>query len=260
MKGIAMKKLARILTMGGFGVLAAVATGAGAAQAAAPHGPAEHKAPAAHQIDWRGDDQIVGFYRTLPDCELAGNFGERVGNWDDHDCSIVRIGVRQGAWALRVASEDDWNRGGFGVPFRAIHGFPVRFRPVWPGVFRPGMPGPVFGHGGFGGPGFGHGGPGFGHGGPGFGHGGPGFGHEGPGFGHEGPGFGHGGPVFGHGGGGFGHGGPVIVHPGPVIVHAGPGAGQPGPGAGQAGPGAGHAGPGAGQAGPGAGQPGGPRH
>ena len=74
---------------------------------------------------------------------MAGQFGERAGHWDDHDCSPVRVGVRRGAWALSVDSDDDWNRVGFGVPFRAINGFPTRFRPVWPGQFRPGHHGPI---------------------------------------------------------------------------------------------------------------------
>ena len=156
-----MKKLTRILTMGGFGLLAALATGAGPANAATPSVTPEGKTVARH-VQWRMGDDIVGYYRNLRDCELAGQFGERAGNWDDHNCTIVRLGLRSGAWALQVASDDDWDRVGFGVPFRAIHGFPGRFRPVWPGVFRPGHPGPIgrpgpFGHGPFGHGPFGHG-------------------------------------------------------------------------------------------------------
>jgi hypothetical protein len=210
MKGIAMKKLTRILTMGGFGLLAAMATGAGPANAATASGTPEGKT-VAHHVQWRTGDDIVGYYRNLRDCELAGQFGERAGNWDDHNCSIVRIGLRSGAWALQVASDDDWDRVGFGVPFRAIHTFPGRFRPVWPGVFRPGP----------------------------FGHRGP-IGRPGP-FGH-GP-FGNRGPI-GRPGRDGGQPGPVVTQPGPVGGHTGPqgpGAGQTGPGAGQTGPG--HTGP-----------------
>ncbi|MCU7722230.1 hypothetical protein ODJ79_00725 [Actinoplanes sp. KI2] len=187
-----MKKLTRILTMGGFGLLAALATGAGPANAATANSVPESKSTNAHQIFWRDGEQIVGYYRTLGGCELAGNFGERVGNWDAHNCSPVRIGLRRGAWALQVASYDNWDRLGFGIPFRAINGFPIRFRPIWPGVCRPGVgfPGHGFPGHGFPGHGFpGHGGPG--HGGPGGpGHGGPGGpGHGGPGGpGHGGPG------------------------------------------------------------------------
>jgi hypothetical protein len=216
LKGIAMNKLTRALTMGGFGLLAALATGAGPAQAATTGSVPESKS-SAHHVEWRSGEQIVGYYRTLRGCELAGQFGERAGNWDDHNCSIIRLGFRRGAWALQVASYDDWDRGGFGVPFRAVHGFPSRFRPVWPGVFRPGHPGPVFGHPG----------PVFGHPGPVFGHPGPVVGHPGPVFGHPGPVAGHPGPVFGHPGPVAGHPGPVFGHPGPVAGHPGPVFGQP---------------------------------
>jgi len=65
MKGIAMKKLTRILTMGGFGLLAALATGAGPANAATAHSVPESKTTKAHQVIWRDGNQVVGFYRTL---------------------------------------------------------------------------------------------------------------------------------------------------------------------------------------------------
>jgi hypothetical protein len=141
-----MNKLTRILTMGGFGLLAALATGAGAAHASTPNGTPEAKSAVGH-TQWRDGDEVVGYYRTLQGCELAGQFGERAGDWDDHNCSITRIGVRSGAWALQVASDDDWNQLGFGVPFGDIGRFPSQFRPVWPGRFDHGRPG-QFGHGG----------------------------------------------------------------------------------------------------------------
>jgi hypothetical protein len=140
MKGITMNKLTRTMVMGGLGLLAALSTGAGPAQAATASSVPESKSLVG-QAQWRSGDDIVGFYQTPQACELAGQFGERSSNWDDHDCSYVRIGIRRGAWALRVASDDDWDRVGFGVPFRAIVAFPNRFRPVWPGQFRPGRPG-----------------------------------------------------------------------------------------------------------------------
>ena len=196
LKGIALKKLTRILTMGGFGLLAALATGAGPANASTPTATPESKT-VAHHVQWRADEDVVGYYRNLRDCELAGQFGERAGNWDDHNCSIVRIGPRNGAWALQVASDDDWDRVGFGVPFRAINGFPFRFRPVWAGEFRPGRPGP-FGHGPFGHGPVGHGPIGHGP----IGHGPVGHGPVGHGPVGHGP-VGHG-PV-GHGPVGHGH-------------------------------------------------------
>lgn len=148
-----MNKLTRIMTVGGFSLLAALATGAGSAQANAT----PESRPAAGHTQMQDADQVVGLYRTLRGCEMAGQFGERAGHWDDHDCSPVRVGVRRGAWALSVESDDNWNRFGFGVPFRAIHGFPTQFRPVWPGQFRPGQHGPIGrpGHGPIGRPGHG---------------------------------------------------------------------------------------------------------
>jgi hypothetical protein len=133
-----MNKLTRIMVMGGLGLLAALTAGAGPAQAAS--GVPESKSTVG-QAQWRDGDEIVGFYQTPQACELAGQFGERSNNWDDHDCSYERLGLRRGAWALRVTSDDDWDRLGFGVPFRAIVGFPNQFRPVWPGQFQPGHPG-----------------------------------------------------------------------------------------------------------------------
>jgi hypothetical protein len=142
-----MNKLTRILTMGGFGLLAALATGAGAAQAASPTAVPEAKAAAGHNVQWGAGDEVVGYYRTLQGCELAGQYGERAGDWDDHNCSITRIGVRSGAWALQVSSDDDWNQLGFGVPFGDVGHFPGQFRPVWAGQWNHGRPG-QFGHGG----------------------------------------------------------------------------------------------------------------
>jgi hypothetical protein len=166
MKGIAMKNLTRILTMGGFGLLAALTTGAGAAQAATTTSAAPESKTVAKQVQWRSGVDVVGYYRNLRGCELAGQFGERAGDWDDHNCTPIRIGVRRGAWALQVASDDDWDRVGFGVPFRAIGHFPGQFRPVWAGEFRGGHRG--HGHGGSNHHGGGHGGGG--HHGGGHGH------------------------------------------------------------------------------------------
>ena len=129
-------KLTRIMTMGGFGLLTALA-GAGTAQAATVN-PSPESKPAARHAQWQDGDRVVGFYRTLRGCALAGRFGERAGHWDEYDCTPVRIGLRRGAWALSVESDNDWNRSGFGVPFRAINRFPTQYRPVWPGQFRPG--------------------------------------------------------------------------------------------------------------------------
>jgi hypothetical protein len=139
-----MNKLTRAITLGGFGVLTALTVGMGPAQAA-PATPATPATPAAktavgHNI-WRGESQIVGFYRTARACQLAGVYGERAGAWDDFDCTVVRVGARRGAWALEVADYDNWGRFGFTRPFQVVRGFPLQYRPVWAGQCRPVHPG-----------------------------------------------------------------------------------------------------------------------
>ncbi|MBB4693877.1 hypothetical protein [Paractinoplanes abujensis] len=139
-----MNKLTRALTLGGFGVLTALTVGMGPAQAApaAPAGPATADSKiTASQNMWRGESQIVGFYRSLRACQLAGMYGERSGAWDDFDCYVVRVGPRRGAWALDVADYDNWGSFGFGRPFQVVRGFPAQFRPVWAGQFRQVRPG-----------------------------------------------------------------------------------------------------------------------
>jgi len=136
-----MNKLTRAVTLGGFGVLTALTVGMGPAQAApvAPVTP-DSKTTVSHNV-WRGESQIIGFYRSLRACQLAGIYGERAGAWDDYDCTVVRVGARRGAWALEVADYDNWGSLGFGRPFQVIRGFPTQYRPVWVGQFRPVRPG-----------------------------------------------------------------------------------------------------------------------
>ena len=132
-----MNKFTRAVTLGGFGVLTALTVGMGSAQAApvTPVTP-ESKTTASQNI-WRGESQIVGFYRSLRACQLAGLYGERAGAWDDYDCTVVRVGARRGAWALEVVDYNNWGPSGFGRPFQVVRGFPTQFRPVWVGQFRP---------------------------------------------------------------------------------------------------------------------------
>ncbi|WP_433793513.1 hypothetical protein [Actinoplanes sp. CA-252034] len=137
-----MKKLARMMTMGGFGLLAALTVGAGPVQAAPANSVAVAK-PGPRHIELREGVQIAGFYRTAGLCQRSGRFGERNAYWDVHKCSPVRVGVRRGAWALQTASYDDWDRLGFAVPLSAVCEFPVQYRPTWVGQFRPGRPGYV---------------------------------------------------------------------------------------------------------------------
>ncbi|MEV4277036.1 hypothetical protein [Actinoplanes xinjiangensis] len=135
-----MKKLARMLTMGGFGLLTALAVGAGPVQAT-PGGTVPVTTPGPRHIELREDVQIAGYYRTESSCKRSGWFGERNAHWDVYQCDRVRVGYRRGAWALQAASYDDWNRLGFGIPLSAVCDFPAQYRPVWVGQFRPGRPG-----------------------------------------------------------------------------------------------------------------------
>jgi hypothetical protein len=113
-----MNKAIRLLTMAGMGLMASVAIGAGPAQATDNSAqpavkPATGKSTAVQQDRWRDRDRdrdrVVGYYRSLRACELAGRIGERFDRWEDYDCDYVRFGFRRGAWALEV--EQDWNWG-----------------------------------------------------------------------------------------------------------------------------------------------------
>jgi len=106
-----VNRIARLLAMSGLGVGAALAIGAGPAQAAVAAGqPAVHSAPIHARTHWSDDtnDDVVGYFRTRTGCERVGRLGEYHGRWDDYDCSRVRFGFNRGAWVLEV-STDDWN-------------------------------------------------------------------------------------------------------------------------------------------------------
>jgi hypothetical protein len=137
-----MKKLTRLMTLGASGILAALAIGAGPAQAVTVDSVKQTK-PSSPRVQLREGVQVTGFYQTLRACGLAGRFGERGDHWDKYDCRPVRLGPRTGGWALQVASFDNWERRGFDVPLRAVCFFPNDFRPTWAGQYGPGRPGRV---------------------------------------------------------------------------------------------------------------------
>ncbi|XVU26492.1 hypothetical protein ACQPZJ_05405 [Actinoplanes sp. CA-054009] len=103
-----MNKAVRMLTMIGMGVMTSVAIGA-PALAADSGSSATAKSESTAKVQRHDRDQVVGFYRTLRDCERAGRVGEWFDRWEDYDCDRVRFGFRRGYWALEV--ERDW-RGG----------------------------------------------------------------------------------------------------------------------------------------------------
>jgi len=121
-----MNKLTRFLTVTGMGAFAALAIGAGPAQAAGTNSSAAAKPSAGQAQERHGWERTVGYYRSVRACEVAGRIGERFGRWDDHDCDFVRFGFRRGTWALQVRTD----RFGHGFPG---HGFPGHGRPGFPG-------------------------------------------------------------------------------------------------------------------------------
>ncbi|WP_430779945.1 hypothetical protein [Actinoplanes sp. G11-F43] len=137
-----MKKLNRVIATGGIGLLAALAIGAGPAQAVATN--VSHSKPSPRPVYLNEGVQVAGFYSSLQACEKAGRFGERNAFWDDYNCSPVRVGPRGGAWALQVVSYDNWDRIGFEVALRSVCAFPSQYRPVWVGQYGPGRPAKVF--------------------------------------------------------------------------------------------------------------------
>jgi hypothetical protein len=107
-----MNRIARLLAMSGLGLGAALAIGAGPAQAATAATQAgAHSTSVQAGGHWSSDDDdVVGYFRTRSGCERVGEIGEHRGRWDDYDCSRVRFGFNRGAWVLEVSS-DDWNGG-----------------------------------------------------------------------------------------------------------------------------------------------------
>jgi len=117
-----MNKFTSLLTMTGLGALAALAIGAGPAQAAGTNASAAAKPSAGQAQQRHGEDYTVGYYRSGRACELTGRVGERFGRWDDHDCNFVRFGFHRGMWELQVSQD----RHGHGRP---SHGRPGHGRP-----------------------------------------------------------------------------------------------------------------------------------
>ena len=128
-----MNKATRI-TVVGLGLLAGATLGMGPAQASNSTGQAAASSSVVSQQSDRyfDDDNVVGYYRFLPNCRQAGFYGQRVGAWRNYRCVFVRWGIRRGAWALVVA-DNYWD-----------DGWDDRWRPgYWPGswpydpVWRP---------------------------------------------------------------------------------------------------------------------------
>jgi hypothetical protein len=162
-----MYTTARLSTLIGAGLLAAI-FGAGPAQAA--NSASQQPAPPHHDNGLT----VVGYFRSMSDCQWVGQVGERQNRWDNPDCDQPNNGMYQNLWRLRVDrnSDNGWpgngGQGGPGWPGNGGQG-----GPGWPGNGGQGGPGWP-GNGGQGNGGHGNGGHGNGgQGGPG-GHGGHG--------------------------------------------------------------------------------------
>ena len=101
-----MNRVTRVLAIAGLSLGAAVAIGAGPAQAA----PSTGQTTAGSTTQARGwdDDEVVGYFNSRRECERVGRIGERRDRWDDYDCDRVRGGFGRGTWVLEVS---DWNDG-----------------------------------------------------------------------------------------------------------------------------------------------------
>jgi hypothetical protein len=119
-----MGKATRTLAMAGMALFASVAVGAGPAMAAAPTSvvttvssqvAAKPAAATTAPTTAKSRDRVVGYYRNLRSCDLAGRSGERHGRWNNYDCERVRSGHRRGVWALEVNwGHGNWGHGGHG--------------------------------------------------------------------------------------------------------------------------------------------------
>src|SRR4051812_31176018 len=101
-----MNRVTRVLAIAGLSLGAAVAIGAGPAQAAPS--TTQNTSGSSAQVRGWDDDEVVGYFRTLRACERTGRIGEIRDRWDDYDCYRVRGSFNRGSWVLEV-SDDDWN-------------------------------------------------------------------------------------------------------------------------------------------------------
>ncbi|MBL7261114.1 hypothetical protein [Paractinoplanes lichenicola] len=102
-----MNRVTRLLAIAGLG-LGTVAVGAVPAQAATGSAQGAGQSSSAQTQSRWGNDEVVGYFRSLRECERVGRIGEFRDRWDDYDCDRVGGGWGRGAWVLTV-EEDDWN-------------------------------------------------------------------------------------------------------------------------------------------------------
>ncbi|MCM4081232.1 hypothetical protein [Paractinoplanes hotanensis] len=100
-----MTNTVRIISATAMGLMAGVAIGAGPALAAGNGAQSDVKAGAQQHI---GRDDVVGYFRSLSTCDIAGHIGELQGRWDDYGCDPVRVGFSRGGWVLTVERDRGW--------------------------------------------------------------------------------------------------------------------------------------------------------
>jgi hypothetical protein len=93
-----MNRSMRVIATTGFAVLAGL-TFAGPVQASAS---TDAKPGASRTQESWGRDRVVGYYRTLGACALAGRVGQHFDRWDYFNCDPVRVGFHRGVFALEV--------------------------------------------------------------------------------------------------------------------------------------------------------------
>ncbi|GAA0509896.1 hypothetical protein Ade02nite_53080 [Paractinoplanes deccanensis] len=109
-----MNRITRMLTVSGLGLVAAATLGAGPAMAAtgsssAGVAPQASQGTTQHWYDDDDDSRVVGYYRSLRRCIIAGRIGERFDRWDDSECVRVGYGFHR-RYALVVEFDDnDWD-------------------------------------------------------------------------------------------------------------------------------------------------------
>jgi hypothetical protein len=104
-----MKHITRTLAFAGLGIGAALAIGAGPAQAATGSAhTAGHATVGQVRAHFDDNSDVVGYFNSPRSCDRVGRLGQFHGRWDDYDCYRVRFGFNRGAWVLEVAN-DDWN-------------------------------------------------------------------------------------------------------------------------------------------------------
>ena len=106
-----MYQTMRVIMMAGMGLLAGLTISAGPAQASGSTTQPQAQAGGGH---FHGRYEVVGYFRSLPACAFAGRVGAIHDRFADYDCDLVRIGLRRGAWALKVERDLGWAGHGHG--------------------------------------------------------------------------------------------------------------------------------------------------